>query len=242
LIRPQIRIGTSGYSYFWNKAKPNAFEWYMNQGFNSIEINYSFYRFPSAKSVKFWQIKARHDFTFSIKVHRSVTHYNRLKQPRSVELWNEFSRIFEPLEKKIDFWLFQMPANFKFNPENVERVNSFFKNENVVGKVVPDNKAVIEFRDSSWWNQQAIKEIEGDGIAFCSVDAPALPNEIIAVNDTIYLRLHGTKAWYNYLYPEERLKEIISDISAINTSKKAIYLNNDHGMLPNGLFLMKGFF
>lgn len=242
MIEPKIRIGTSGYSYSWNKAKPNAFEWYMNQGFNSIEINYSFYRFPSATSVKFWQIKARHDFTFSIKVHRSITHYNRLKQPRSVKLWNEFSRIFEPLQEKIDFWLFQMPANFKFNPENMERVNSFFKNENVVDKVVPPSKAIIEFRDSSWWNQRAIREIERTGIAFCSVDAPALPNEIIAVNDTTYLRLHGTKAWYNYLYPEERLKEIISDMSAIDASKKAIYLNNDHGMLPNGLFLMKGLF
>jgi uncharacterized protein YecE (DUF72 family) len=242
LIEPKIRIGTSGYSYSWNKAKPNAFEWYISQGFNSVEINYSFYRFPPLASIKFWQIKAPRDFTFSIKVHRSITHYNRLKQPRSIELWDRFSKIFEPLQNKIDFWLFQMPANFKFKPENLERVRSFFNSGGIMHQVVTRKKAVIEFRDSSWWNEPALKEIERAGIAFCSVDAPRLPNEIITISDAIYLRLHGTKTWYNYLYPEERLKEIVSDMIAMGAQKKAIYLNNDHGMLPNGLFLMKRFF
>jgi uncharacterized protein YecE (DUF72 family) len=242
LIEPKIRIGTSGYSYSWNKAKPNAFEWYISQGFNSVEINYSFYRFPQLTSIKFWQIKAPGDFTFSIKVHRSITHYNRLKQPRSIELWDRFSKIFEPLQNKIDFWLFQMPANFKFKPENLERVRSFFNSGGIMHQVVTRKKAVIESRDSSWWNEPALKEIERAGIAFCSVDAPRLPNEIITISDAIYLRLHGTKTWYNYLYPEERLKEIVSDMIAMGAQKKAIYLNNDHGMLPNGLFLMKRFF
>jgi uncharacterized protein YecE (DUF72 family) len=125
-MEPKIRIGTSGYSYSWNKAKPDAFEWYIGQGFNSVEINYSFYRFPQVTSIKLWRAKAPKDFTFSIKVHRSVTHYNRLKKPRSIQLWDEFLKNFEPLENKIDFWLFQMPANFKFKPENLERVKSFF--------------------------------------------------------------------------------------------------------------------
>ncbi len=150
MVEPKIRIGTSGYTYSWNKAQPNAFEWYINQGFNSVEINYSFYRFPLPTSIKFWQTKAPKDFTFSIKVHRSITHYNRLKRPRSIELWDQFSRIFEPLQNKIDFWLFQMPANFKFKPENLERVRSFFSIEGVMDQVVTHSKAVIEFRDSSW--------------------------------------------------------------------------------------------
>lgn len=242
MIKPKIRIGTSGYTYSWNKAKPNAFQWYISQGFNSVEINYSFYRFPTFTSIKFWQSNAPKDFTFSIKVHRSITHYNQLKQPRSIQLWDQFSKIFEPLENKIDFWLFQMPANFKFKPENLERISYFFNSESIAHRTVIRKKAVIEFRDSSWWNESALKEIEKAGIAFCSVDAPGLPNEIISTSDAVYLRLHGTKTWYNHLYPEARLKEIVSDMTSIQTQRKAIYLNNDHGMLVNGLFLMKSFF
>ena len=30
-----VLIGTSGYTYSWNKGKSNKFEWYINQGFNS---------------------------------------------------------------------------------------------------------------------------------------------------------------------------------------------------------------
>ena len=189
-------------------------------------------------SIKMWQSNAPQDFTFSIKVHRSITHYNKLKQPRSTELWVRFLEIFEPIEDRIDFWLFQMPANFKFKPENLERVKSFFNSENIIQRIVTRKKAVIEFRDSSWWDESALKEIEKVGIAFCSVDAPALPNKIIASNGTVYLRLHGSKTWYAYVYPEERLKQIVSDITAVRAHKKAIYLNNDHGMLKNGLFLM----
>lgn len=242
MIESKLSIGTSGYTYSWNKDKQNAFEWYVNQGFNSVEINYSFYRFPAPASINLWQIKAPKDFTFSIKVHRSITHYNRLKQPRSSQLWEEFLKVFETLEDKIEFWLFQMPANFKFKPENMDRVRAFFNSRSTKHQIAARKKAVIEFRDSSWWNNSALEEIERDNISFCSVDAPGLPNAIIALNDVIYLRLHGTKTWYNYLYPEQRLREIVSAMTSTQAQKKAIYLNNDHGMLRNGLFLMKSFF
>jgi uncharacterized protein YecE (DUF72 family) len=241
LTQYKVRVGTSGYTYSWNEAKPNAFEWYTRQGFNSVEINYSFYRFPASKSINLWQAKAPKNFTFSIKVHRSITHYNKLKQPRSSELWEEFWKIFAVLENRIDFWLFQMPANFKFTPENIDAVKSFFSAQQVASSIVAHRKAVIEFRDSSWWSTRALKEIEKIGITFCSVDAPVLPNTIIRTGDAIYLRLHGTSTWYNYLYPEQKLKEIVADITSMEAQKKAIYLNNDHGMLSNGLFIIKCF-
>src|SRR5690348_2356631 len=124
-----LRIGTSGYTYSWNKGKPTPFEWYINQGFNSIEINGSFYRFPLASSIMNWQKHtSKKDLTFSIKVHRSITHYNKLKQPRSIELLERFCKLFEPMEDKIDFWLFQMPANFKLSELNLRRIESFFDN------------------------------------------------------------------------------------------------------------------
>ncbi len=235
----KIRIGTSGYSYSWNKARPNAFEWYINQGFNSVEINYSFYRFPPPTSINFWQMKAPKDFTFSIKVHRSITHYNRLVQPRASELWVNFLKLFETLEHKIDYWLFQMPASFKYKTESMDRVRSFFNSQTSQQQIAARKKVVIEFRDPSWWNESALEEIEEEGISFCSVDAPGLPNAMVALNDAVYLRLHGTDTWYNYLYPEQKLREIVSAMTSIQAKKKAIYLNNDHGMLRNGLFLMR---
>ena len=142
-------------AYSWNKAKPYAFEWYIGQSFNSVEIIIPFTA-SDTQSIKFWESNTPKDFTFSIKVHRSITHYNKLKQPMSIQLWDQLSRIFQPFENEIDFfWLFQMLANFKFKPENLERVRYFFNSESIAHQIVNCEKAVIEFRDSSWWNGSA---------------------------------------------------------------------------------------
>ena len=137
-----IRIGTSGYSYYWNQGRHSPFKWYLSQGFNSIEINASFYRFPPESWLKTWVASPR-DFTFSIKVRRSITHYTRMKG-RSNELWRRFKRSLSPLERKIDFWLFQRPPDYKCNQENLNAIRNFLERTNL------KNNAVVEFRDSSW--------------------------------------------------------------------------------------------
>jgi len=45
----------------------------------------------------------------------------------------------------------------------------------------------------------------------------------------------------NVLLQNHDQEEIASDMLGKQAQKKAIYLNNDHGMLENGLFLMKSF-
>jgi uncharacterized protein YecE (DUF72 family) len=118
----------------------------VSQGFNSVEINASFYRFPAESWVKNWQNKSPKDFTFSIKVHRSITHYNRLKGKRSVELWQRFRRTLEPIIEKIDFWLFQMPPNYNYNQENMDRIRSFFKDRSRPVKKDNSNNGKLDSR------------------------------------------------------------------------------------------------
>lgn len=57
-----------------------------------------------------------------------------------------------------------------------------------------ENRAVIEFRDQSWW--EVVDKIEDMGIVFCSVDAPELPRTRIVTNNRLYLRIHGYKNFY----------------------------------------------
>lgn len=135
------------------------------------------------------------------------------------------------MDDKITFWLFQMPPDFDATSGNVARISSFFSELNL-GK-----SAVIEFRHESWWNRKNVcKDI---GAIFCSVDAPQLPREIASMNDSVYLRLHGREAWYAYVYSKDELKELIETVKKLDARRKHIYLNNDHGMLPNGKFIMQ---
>jgi len=225
----RIRVGTSGYSYSWNEGKPTPFQWYLAQGFDTVEINASFYRFPVAGWVKTW-LKAPRGFDFAIKVHRSITHYSRLR-PSAIELWKRFHVALQRMEGRIAFWLFQMPGNFTPSPRNVEAVRSFLDRVDLGGK------AVLEFRDPSWWKEKQLCE-EARAV-FCSVDAPGLPREIIAVNDAVYVRLHGRTEWYSYIYSEKELRALLKKVASCDVERRYIYLNNDHGMIPNGRRLME---
>jgi len=224
----KIRVGTSGYSYFWNEGIPTPFQWYCKQGFNTVEINVSFYRFPVRSWIKTW-IRSPADFDFSIKVHRSITHYQKLK-PSAVKTWKKFESPFKEMKDRISFWLFQTPPDFAATPENIMRLSKFFSELNL------GNSAVIEFRHASWWDKKDV--CKDAGATFCSVDAPGLPREIVSMNDALYLRLHGRETWYAYVYSEHELREIIETIKKLDARKKYIYLNNNHGMLPNGKLIM----
>jgi uncharacterized protein YecE (DUF72 family) len=112
-----------------------------------------------------------------------------------------------------------MPPSFKYTLENLEIVRKFFKNIRL-----DNNKAVLEFRDSSWW--EIIDKIAEIGIVFCSVDAPGLPRTRIVTNNAMYLRVHDYKEWYRYIYSQTELDTMISSIKKLNAYKKAIYLNN----------------
>ena len=217
-------MGTSGYSYFWNEGKPTPFEWYVAQGFDTVEINASFYRFPVASWVRTW-LKAPRGFDFAIKVHRSITHYGRLG-PSSVERWIRFRETLRGIEGRIAFWLFQMPRNFGPTRSNVEKLRGFFECAKL------GNKAVLEFRDPSWWKEKDV--CEEVGAVFCSVDAPGLPREIAALNDAVYIRLHGRTEWYSYIYEDKELRQIVGKVASCDVGRRYMYLNNDHGMIPNG--------
>lgn len=40
------------------------------------------------------------------------------------------------------------------------------------------------------------------------------------------------------IYIEKKLDRLLTQIKKAQVSKKAIYLNNDHGMLSNGMYLL----
>lgn len=75
-LNTKFFIGTSGYWYKWNIGK--SLFWYIEQGFKTVEINSTFYRFPYASMVKGWS-SAPEGFIFSVKVNRSISHYSKLK-------------------------------------------------------------------------------------------------------------------------------------------------------------------
>ena len=73
-------IGTSGYNYpewrgsFYPEKFPTAkMLAYYAERFNTVEVNYTFYRIPTAKLLEGWAQGTPEDFTFDVKAHALMT-------------------------------------------------------------------------------------------------------------------------------------------------------------------------
>lgn len=211
-----IYVGTSGWMYDWNEG--GSLEWYVkNSGLNVVELNMSFYRFPYKNQIIGWK---KYNITWSVKVNRYITHVKRLKD---VESWKKFRDLFEPLNPR--FYLFQMPPNFKFSNENVQRVKRF---EELVGE-----KMAIEFRDPSWY--QNLPDLKS---TLVSIDSP-IGTYLVNTSGIVYLRLHGKDNWYMYEYSEEELKDLAKKIVSLKPKEIFVFFNNDHWMLENARLMKK---
>jgi len=218
----EIYVGTSGWFYDWNEGK--NFDWFVkNSGLNSVELNASFYRFPFPNQIKSWSKKCK-NIRFAVKVHRKITHNLKLKK-EAKDVWYDFKNLFSPLEKNIDFYLFQMPPSFSLN--YFDRTVEFFKGEK------NKRKFAIEFRHNDWFNEKVVKEIEKVGLVFVSVDSPEIKSFIVKTNNIIYLRFHGRTNWYNHNYSKKELTEISKKVKELNPEKIYAYFNNNHNMLSN---------
>jgi uncharacterized protein YecE (DUF72 family) len=225
-------VGTSGWAYAWNKG--GNLEWYLeNSGLNAVELNASFYRFPFPNQIKGWVKKtANFDTRWAIKVNRLITHIYKFGD-KAFEVWTRFYELFKPLDRSVDFYLFQLPPST--TSKALKNIEKFFENTKL------KERFALEPRNLSFFENDVLKNIEQMGMTFVSVDAPDLPRNIYATTDAVYLRVHGRESWYSYCYSEEELKEILEKIREVNTESAYIFFNNDHDMLENARVLRKLF-
>jgi uncharacterized protein YecE (DUF72 family) len=224
----KIYVGTSGWLYSWN---PNGFDWYINNsGLNSIELNASFYRFPFPSQVKGWTNKTKKynpNLRWSIKVNRFITHIFKFSD-RAFRTWKKFRKLFKPLDKNIDFFLFQLPPIL--TPKSSQTIEKFFKKTNL------NERFALEVRNLTWFKKEWIEWAKGLGLTWVSVDAPdftKFPREIYCTSKIVYLRMHGRYAWYSHYYTDTEMKEIKRKITRTKPKKVYVYFNNNTNMLEN---------
>ena len=82
-----IRIGTSGYNYpewrgtfYPEKFPPARMLPYYAERFSTVEINYTFYRMPNAKTIAGWVAETPAEFSFTLKAPQRITHFSRLRE------------------------------------------------------------------------------------------------------------------------------------------------------------------
>ncbi|MBS0186201.1 MAG: DUF72 domain-containing protein [Proteobacteria bacterium] len=230
----EAHIGCSGWYYgewrghFYpeNLSSKDFFDYYK-QYFSTVELNSTFYRIPSEKTLQTWYKRAPENFKYSLKVNKYITHYDFFENPR--EKLKGFYGLSDILREKTGPFLFQFPKKFIYTPKNLEILLDLLNAEYT---------NVVEFRHLSWWNEEVFKSFKRNNIIFCTSIGFDLSEDIQTTGDALYIRFHGNK-YYNLSYTEEDLSSWVKKIKAISSPSSWIYFNNTrHGYAPiNALYL-----
>lgn len=99
--------------------------------------------------------------------------------------------------------LFQLPPRWHVN---AERLEAFLQ-------ALPTSlRCVFEFRDPSWFCEQAYVLLRRYGVALCRYDLDGRRSPGVETADFAYLRLHGPGEAYRGFYADENLREWVAKI------------------------------
>jgi len=228
-----VFLGTSGWSYkdwigpFYAEKDRSMLRAY-SKVFRTVEIDSTFYRYPSKGMVMGWVKYSPEGFVYSAKLPKLITHKKKLDLNERVEEdLQKFIELIEPLSLsgKLGCILIQLPPKFQYKPKELE---DFFK-------ILPTHiRFAVEFRDPSWMRQETWTLLEEYKVAYTIVDEPLLPPEIHVTSDIAYFRWHGhgTRPWYNYRYQVEELEPWIPRVKEAAEKVQRIYgyfNNHYHG-------------
>ncbi len=180
-----IWIGTSGFQYaewkgtFYPEDLSTARMLpYYAERLSTTEINYTFRRIPSAKSIQTWWAATPERFKFSLKAPQKVTHFAKLQN--CGDTLRYFYQVISDLEAKLGVVLFQLPPAFK---KDASLLATFLED------VPPGMRAAFEFRHASWFDDEIFNLLKSKNIALCLADSENLATPIFATADYGYLRL-----------------------------------------------------
>jgi uncharacterized protein YecE (DUF72 family) len=222
-----IHIGTSGWSYpHWDgvlyppgTSSAGRLDVYTKR-FDTVELNASFYHWPRDTGFASWRQRLPAGFQLSVKAPRGLTHGRRLREP---EVWvDRISSCWHTLGDRRGVLLVQLaPADERDDA----RLDYFLSH-------VPSwIRVAMEFRHSSWHDEQVFSLLERHGTAYCVMSGAALPCILRATSDFVYLRLHGpdSNTLYAGSYTSDDLRWWADRIREWAADGKDIYayFNND---------------
>lgn len=234
-----VHIGTSGWNYdHWlgtfypeDLKSGELFDFYQSR-FGTVEVNNTFYQLPEKGTIIHWREQAPEGFLYSVKASRYITHMKKLKDPK--ESLSRFLERVALLENTLGPILFQLPPNWRSNPERLE---SFLH-------LLPENyRYTFELRDERWINDDITALLKAHDAAFCIYEFAGRFSPRIVTTDWVYIRLHGPGDAYQGDYSRETLREWADSIIRWRNQGKEVfcYFDNDQsGYAPkNAIELME---
>jgi uncharacterized protein YecE (DUF72 family) len=185
----RFRVGTSGFSYkewkgtFYPEDLPDKQMLpYYAERLDAVEINNTFYRMPTRKLLEGWAEQVPESFAFALKASRKITHQKRLR-----DVDDEMGYLVGTtglLGPRLGPLLVQLPPYLK---KDVGLLRDF------VALVPEGTRAAIEFRSSSWFDEEVYQALRDRGVALVVSDMDDKPEPPVVPTGTFgYARLRRT--------------------------------------------------
>lgn len=224
---PELRIGTSGWSYdHWDGVfYPEGFSAaerlaYYATHFRTVEINATFYRLPTQHAVDSWRKQVPDDFLFAVKGSQFITHYRRLQNID--EQLETFMERVGGLGKRLGPLLWQLPPSMDRDDALLERFLAKLPDSGI--------QHAIEFRDDSWLAEPVFELLREYNVAVVNVSGGQIREDHTPTADFVYGRFHGGAAYHGqYNRPDlEPWRSFFSEQLKAGRDCYA-YFNNDVG-------------
>jgi uncharacterized protein YecE (DUF72 family) len=187
--------------------------------FDFVEINSTFYRQVRPATFARWAGDVPDDFRFSVKMHRLVTHYTRLKRP---DLLDPFFESVAGLGGKLGAVLVQLPPSLAFDPGVAE---NFF---DALRRRYPGPVA-CEPRHASWEDPAAAKMLRGHLVGLVRTEVPEADEKGGPARIPVYVRLHGSPRRYHSAYNSGQLRRLAAFLQAGARRERFVVFDNTAG-------------
>jgi uncharacterized protein YecE (DUF72 family) len=178
-----FHLGTSGYAYdewvgvfYPTDLKKKDQLRYFASRFGSVEINYTFRRYPSERTLDAWVEQTPTGFLFTLKANQQITHWRRLAD--AGEPVTRFMDLARRLGDRLGVILFQCPPNLPFDREVVSEFLDLLP-----GGV----RYAMELRHPSWEDGRDL--LRERGVAWCTAESDDQAATVDSWEPFGYLRL-----------------------------------------------------
>ena len=221
-MRPHV--GTSGYNLpewkgpFYPAKLPAAQMLpYYAERLSTVEINYTFYRMPNAKTVAGWDRAVPAGFTFVLKASQRITHIARLKDVDDPLRY--FTETVRPLGNKLGPILFQLPPNFKKDLARLKDLLTLYP---------ADLRCAWEFRHDSWFADDVYDALHDGNAALCVADTEDGHTPFVATADFGYFRLRDEG------YTKKHLEQWVGTVQSLGKGWKDAFVFFKHEQAGKG--------
>lgn len=234
--RPALFIGTAG----WRMPKVgdtrnegSVLEAYAAH-FNGVEVNSTHYKHHMERTYLRWAASVPKSFRFGVKMHRDITHVQRLTQVGPIQ---EFLCEVSALGDKLGPVLIQLPPKLSWSEAHGDVLEAV--------REVYGGSIVLEPRHPSWADSAVLGRLKRIRIGVVAADPPLIVPAVEPLGEPslAYFRLHGNPRMYWSPYDEAALRSVAEKAQAWFEKDHQVWIMFDNTAsgeaAPNALRLKK---